>query len=418
MTFSTNHRSRAARRNHAAAPRPTISGALRLGCAATLLGVSSAQQIDLTVVSVPGRTDVRVAGVAPGSLVGAAIGLAAGNAELPGGIALGIADPQLLGVVVADENGIATLVSQFPVESARGRSFVAQAWTWPPESTTAESAACVSAVRSARVPELGAAADVYVLFGQSNAEGHAASAGLPIELRGPLPRCRIWNELRQAFEPMTDGVNTRTLSPSTWCGPELSLGTQLTTDGAIVYLVKVAVADTTLGPSPGPFSEWNPAAGELYAVLQQRLAAACARLAAHGLTPRFRGVCMMQGESDAISESLALAYRARLANLFGQLRADLGALAPGEPTPVPIVFGRIHRALPGWFFPFVDTVRSAQAGVVRDVAGCASVETSGMSLGPDGVHLDTAGVIALGSAFASALRDLQPGAPFGAVQPR
>lgn len=412
-------------------PRSPVSSALRLGCAATLAVMTTgsdldaqdldARGLDLTVVAVPGRTDVRVTGAQPGQVIGVAMGRAPGHAVLPGGVTLAIDDPQLLGLATVDGNGIASLQSQFPVESARGESFLTQAWIWPTEPKDAGAAVRVSTVQSSRVPELGAAADVYVLFGQSNAEGHALSAGLPGALRGPLPRCRIWNELRQAFEPMQDGVNTRTLSPLDWCGPELTLGTGLAAGGAVVHLVKVAVADTTLGPSPGPFSEWSPAAHELYAVLQQRLAAACARLAADGLTPRFRGVCMMQGESDALSEALAHAYGERLGTLFAQLRNDLDALTPGSGGPVPIVFGRIHRALPSSFFPFVAAVRAAQDAVAHDLPGCAIVETSGLTLGPDGVHLDTAGVMALGNAFAAALQGLQgpqSGGLTGVVQPR
>ena len=47
--------------------------------------------------------------------------------------------------------------------------------------------------------------------------------------------------------------------------------------------------------------------------------------------------------------------------------------------------------------------RDAQRVVAQTLPACAVVETRGLSLQSDGVHFDTAGVMALGEAFATVL---------------
>lgn len=253
-----------------------------------------------------------------------------------------------------------------------------------------------------------ATAAVYVLFGQSNAEGYAPTAGLPPDLRRPIAGCLVWHPIAGGFAPLCGGVNGRTLTAPDWCGPELTLARSLTANGDTIHLVKVAVGQTALGPTPGPANEWDADSGELYAILQTAITNACADLRTRGLTPRVRGICMMQGESDATDASWARGYRARLGTLVRRFRNDLLQAQLAADDAVPFVIGRIDRNLPADVFPFTALVRDAQAGTAGEHPACAAIDTSGLPMLADLTHFDTAGVIALGERFAAALKELQP----------
>lgn len=374
---------------------------LTLLCAAVTL---PAQGLALTVAALPGRTEMRIERAPRGVGVAVVIGLRAGSGVFQG-YQFGIDEPALFGAAFAGTNGTAHLAATFPIESRRGLEFVAEAIAFDPQLPLGSAGVLArSPVVKATVPPMQATADVVVLFGQSNAEGHADDGALPANLRGALPRCRIWVEAVQAFAAMEHGVNTRSYGPPDWCGPELALGHALTGSGDVVYLLKVAAPGTTLGPTVGPWNEWGAHAGELYAVLMFRLTSACARLRADGLVPRVRAVCMMQGESDAMTGPLARAYGENLTALVAKLRSDLRAahlVAADEPAP--FVVGRIHGALPRPSFPGLDLVREAQRVAMRASERAACVDTDALTHGPDGVHLDAAGVCELGRRFAAAV---------------
>jgi len=264
-------------------------------------------------------------------------------------------------------------------------------------------ALAVTPMRELRVPELGAVADIVVLFGQSNMEGRAATAELPAELRGPMPAARIWNDVAAAWQPLTAGVNNTTFQGPDWTGPEMALANELCRGTSVTYFVKFAVGHTSLGPTPGPWNEWDCRAGELYAELLRRIDAACGAARALGLQPRVRAICMMQGENDAVDPLLAAGYRARLADLVTQMRADLLSRQLTNAAGAPFVLGLVNRTLLQLGAVGVDVVRAGQLAVVGELPRCAAVETTGMALQPDGVHLSTAGVCALGRAFGRAV---------------
>jgi hypothetical protein len=366
-----------------------------------------AQELSVRATSVPGKTELRLDGGQPQLVAGAVLGTDRGPSPLPSGQLLGVLAPQLFGLAVVDGFGSATMSLQFPAGSLRGMQFYVQGFTCNPAlPLTTPLSFARTPVELLQVPAMGAPVDLYLLLGQSNAEGHADSANLPPDLRGPLPPVRIWNVLTNRFEAMQDGVNTRTLSPLQWCGPELTLGTGLAVGGRTVYLLKLAVASSAMGPNPGPFNEWDPTAGELYPVLLQRLAAATAALHADGLLPRVRGIAFMQGETDATSLALATAYEVRLRLFLQRLRTDLQGMGLAGHAAVPAVLGRIDRRLPRSFFPEVRTVRIAQARTALLAGACALVETSELGLRSDGIHFNTDGVRELGTRMAAELLQL------------
>jgi hypothetical protein len=362
-----------------------------------------APPLTLAVAVVPGRLEARVDAAPAQGLVGLVLGQQSGSLPLPGGRSLGIADSGMLAIGWANAAGVATVGAQFPINSLRGATFLLQAWSWNTALPLgAPNAVAVSAVFPAQVPPMNAVADVFVLFGQSNAEGHADANGLPAALLGPQPRCRMFEAHTDSFTALEQGVNTRSYGAAGWCGPELTLAAGLSRTVRTAYLIKFAFPGTTLGPAPGPWNEWGAGAGELYALLLARIAAACTVLQADGLTPRVRCVFMMQGESDATSPALAQGYEPLLRDLIHQLRTDLMRAGSTTELALPFVVGVISGRLPAPSFPGVAMVRSAQLAAAT-LPGCAAVDTAPCSLLPDQVHFDQAGVLRLGAELARAL---------------
>lgn len=362
-------------------------------------------QFLLRAAVVPGTTDLAVSGAQPGAAVTVLLGVREVRTPLPGGAVVDLAPDVVAGFGHADAHGNLAFRVGFPAGRAPGEPFLAQAVTahqGPGGATTYT----VSALRHLRVPVANEPADLYVLFGQSNAEGAADVAALPPALRGRLPGGRIWNAFTSAWQPVQAGVNNTTLAQPTRCGPELTLLDELAGTGPAVYLLKFAVGQTSLGPNPGPWNEWGPDAGELYGELLRRFDSAIAALRQDGLQPRLRGVCMMQGENDALSTAAAQAYGTRLTTLVTRLRTDLAQRAVGAGPELPFVLGLIDRLLPPAVFPGTPAVRDAQAAIADTIPACAAVETSGLPRQADRVHLDTTGVLALGRTFAAALREL------------
>ena len=357
----------------------------------------------LTMVIVPGRTEARIDAL-PDAVVVWFASSSPGHTPLPGGQSLGLDQPLVGGIALANSLGHATFAATFPVGAFGGLTVHGQAVVWdtsqPLDATTA---LAVSAPRAAQVPLPGAFADLYVLFGQSNAEGSADAAALPARLRGPQPRCRMWNDSAASFEAMENGVNTHTYSPTSWCGPELTLGEGLADAHGTVHLVKCAFAMTALGPTPGPWNEWGFAAAELYAILRFRIGRAAVAVRAQGLVPRVRGIFMMQGESDATDLRQAGRYAVLLQDLIGGMRNDLVAAGLADAAaPIPFVLGAVDARLPTAFFPYTATVRQAQRETVGLLPSTALVQTSTFGLRSDGVHFDTLGVQQLGVAMAAA----------------
>lgn len=371
-------------------------------CCVGIAASNHPQQPGLDAVALPAVAEAALYDAPPGAVLALVLGLQQRRVLLPGGLVLGVTPDVVGGVALAAADGSVTLTIPLDAKRCAGLRCYAQGLALPaalpPQATP---------LRRLEVPERGAEADVYVLFGQSNAEGYAPVEGLPLELVRAMPRSRVWALAARRFEALTAGRNGRTLTSTEWCGPELTLLRALAANGRTAYLVKVGIGQTSLGPQPGSLDEWGVDAGRLYPVLLATIAGAAADLRAQGLAPRVRGVMMMQGESDATSAALAAGYATALQRLVLQMRADLAAAAVDGGELVPFVFGRIRAGLPVSVFPFVDGVRQAQLAVATQLAACAVVETSGLSVLADQTHFDTAGVMELGLLFAGELQRLR-----------
>lgn len=137
------------------------------------------------------------------------------------------------------------------------------------------------------------------------------------------------------------------------------------------------------GPRGTKISEWGRG-GFLYKQLLRRATAA---RSGGGL---IGGVLWFQGESDTVNELDARMYGRRLINLFNNLRADLGS------PLLPIV----QVAITSGQGPYVETVRKAQLGIKLQKTRC--VDSKGLPLLPDNLHLSTRAQVRLGRMLANA----------------
>lgn len=358
---------------------------------------SAVPLLGIAGVALPGLAELRVSRAAPAALVAAVLGFAEAAVPLPGGAVLGI-DPLVVPLfAAADGTGRADLAWQFPAAAAAGLGFLATALALDSGLPFgAVGSVRVATVLPLQVPVVGAPADLVVVFGQSNAEGFAALGDLPLDLLGPQPRLRIYNDWVAAWQPLQAGRNNQLFPDVARFGPELGMVVAMAERAAPLWLVKCAVAQSSLGPAPGPWNEWGPAAGELYPELLRRIDAAAQAARNSGLVPQVRLVCMMQGESDALSPALGAAYGANLVALVQQLRADLAARQLDRMGPAAVRIGLIAPGLPSAVFVAREAVRAGQQSAADVLLQCEVVETAGLELQPDQVHFAGAGLLGLG----------------------
>ncbi|HEV3328805.1 MAG TPA: sialate O-acetylesterase, partial [Acidimicrobiales bacterium] len=111
-------------------------------------------------------------------------------------------------------------------------------------------------------------------------------------------------------------------------GPEVGLARYLYRMGHHhLLVVKVAFSGTSLA------KDWTPTSPDFRALVS-RVAAAATWARGHGWAPTLAGLYWMQGETDAMSEALASAYRSNLTAFLSNVRADLRL-----PRAAPIVLG-------------------------------------------------------------------------------
>jgi len=368
-------------------------------------GGGTSQNLDFDIAADADRFEWRVRGADPWGLVGFLVGNRGVYEPLPG-VYLDVV-PGSSYWTFADGNGSFRPAPIALPAATVGMSYTTQMASFDPvRGLPRPTNFNTSGVEQLTVP--GREVDVVILFGQSNAEGYAECASLPAWLGDPagLFCARIWH-IRPSgsnFAVLTAGVNNTTIGNPAWCGPEMSMMRVLVQmrPSRFVYLVKFAVGETTLGPKPGPFNEWAPSAGELYSELLRRTDAAAAALRTRGLDPRVRCAFYMQGESDTLTLSLAQGYETRLQTLVRTLRSDLSNRGLTTGQDVPFVIGQISAGLSAQGPYFVQEVRDAQAAVARSDPAAELVDTSDLPTKLDGVHFNTAGVIALGHRFVTA----------------
>ncbi|RYD32721.1 MAG: hypothetical protein EOP87_12330, partial [Verrucomicrobiaceae bacterium] len=202
---------------------------------------------------------------------------------------------------------------------------------------------------------------VYLLGGQSNADGRADTADLPPELQ--LPQAGV--DLYYKVEASSPSLTTLRpgLSENLQSGPELTLGARLAKlhadeEGTRVAIIKYANGGTNL------HTQWKAGGdatttgdGPEYVIFQQTVREGLAALAAaHPLAEiDLQALVWMQGESDADAGHAAL-YQAGLTAFLADVRATYG-------QRLPVVLGQLSTGQT--FIPAgpLGIVRTAQETV-------------------------------------------------------
>ena len=252
--------------------------------------------------------------------------------------------------------------------------------------------------------------DIYILAGQSNAEG-----------RNPwYEYAPHWHEgvsdVLIHTEPAASGDGWVPMScchaVSTCCGevlediagPYLSFGDYLNdrSGGTKIGIILVAQGSSDLAV------QWSPPSGAQWAEFVSDYTAAMSQLASLGYTANVKGMAFLQGESDAQAEAPSLAYGANLNTFIAAVRAFTGI--PDLKLVIWKMWGR--------FLVYRDNVRNAQAAVAAADENVVLLQADGAPDGPldqrgDNVHFGPSetGYIELGRMLAGEFSPLRHGDP-------
>ncbi|HYE16935.1 MAG TPA: sialate O-acetylesterase [Tepidisphaeraceae bacterium] len=233
--------------------------------------------------------------------------------------------------------------------------------------------------------------DVYLLGGQSNMDGRAATASLPTS---PVNLQQPQNDV--AFYYLQSGPLT-TLRPATSSGttfgPEITFGRAMANANPSrqIALIKYSRGGTSLAV------DWKPGSGSDHNAFKATVTNGLAALAAGGNTYRINGMLWLQGESDAGAN--ATNYGTNLTSFIADMRASYGA-------NMPFVIGGTGYG--GTNYPVVNGAQEQVAATVPNVAYFSNYDL----LGPDHnmLHFDAAGEQVIGQRFATAIQAVpEPG---------
>lgn len=254
---------------------------------------------------------------------------------------------------------------------------------------------------------------VYLLGGQSNANGRGDASQLTAPLASPQTDVRFYWHRTQAttnvgwlledqWIDLAPGSGHGTTSPvyPKEFGSELSFGRAMAdaNPSARIAIIKYSQGGTNL------YSQWS-ASGEMYSTFVVTVSAALAALTAAGDTYELGGMIWHQGEADTGSQ--ADGYEGNLTSLVNRVRNDLfaGQLAP-------FVIGSLSNSQYGSQITTSGTgpykVRQAQGIVAANMQRVGFVNTYGYTTRPgEAIHFDHLGQIALGQGFASEMLSLE-----------
>ncbi len=244
---------------------------------------------------------------------------------------------------------------------------------------------------------------VFLQGGQSNGDGRAEWSSLPANLQqpqtdvdfffrveGPHP----WEDQLIALKP-----GSPEFSQTNFFGPEITFGRDMadyyaSDPDTSVAIIKYANGGTRL------YDQWAAPSGPEYVHFQNTVDAGMAALRAAypSDTVEIAGMIWMQGENDASSDVYADVYESRLKSFITDVRTRYGA-------DLPFVIGRLSANQTGLSYPAgLQKVMAAQTAVAAGNTRTGLVDTDSFSLKSDRIHFDTAGMQALGSAFASVMQ--------------
>lgn len=154
---------------------------------------------------------------------------------------------------------------------------------------------------------------------------------------------------------------------------------------------RVGLIPTAVGGTP--LRRWVKG-GDLYeqALAQARIAIARGEI---------RGVLWHQGESDSADAKNAATHAERLAQMFKDLRADLGLPA------LPIAVGQLGEFLLPARQPHAATVRAGLRGLPAALPHVGLADSTGLGHLGDDLHFSADASRELGRRFAMAMRQLR-----------
>lgn len=249
-----------------------------------------------------------------------------------------------------------------------------------------------------KVPSIATRLRVYLLGGQSNADGRADTADLSPELQ--LPQAGV--DLYYKVEASSPSLTTLRpgLSENLQSGPELTLGSRLAKlhadeEGTRVAIIKYANGGTNL------HTQWKAGGdgttsgdGPEYVMFQQTVRDGLAALAAAHPQAEIdlQALVWMQGESDADAGHAAL-YQAGLAAFLADVRATYG-------QRLPVVLGQLSSGQTSIPAGPLGVVRAAQEAVATADPLTRMIVTDGFGMRTDLLHFSAAGQREMGSRFA------------------
>lgn len=239
---------------------------------------------------------------------------------------------------------------------------------------------------------------VYLLGGQSNADGRATIAGLPAELQLPQHGVDLYYKVEGGSGTLT--TLRPGLSETSQFGPEVALGARLAKfhadeEGTRVAVIKYANGGTNL------HTQWKAGGdatttgdGTEYIAFQQTVTGGLAALAAAypGAQIDLEAMVWMQGESDADATNAPL-YQNRLAAFIADVRATLG-------QSLPFVIGRLSSGQTNIAAQYLEAVRAGQDAVAAADPLTSIISTDGLGMNGDALHFSAAGQQEMGSRFA------------------
>jgi hypothetical protein len=239
---------------------------------------------------------------------------------------------------------------------------------------------------------------VILLGGQSNADGRAVVADLPLAFQAPQSDVDFYYRTE-----LTTGTLTTLrpgLSETSQFGPEILLGSRLAAihahePGTRVAIIKYANGGTNLHTQwKAGGNETTTGDGPEYVTFQQTVTAGRAAINAKypNATLELDSMVWMQGESDATAAT-AGAYQANLTAFIADVRATYGA-------SLPFMIGRLSNLQTNLDATARNTVRAAQDAIATADPYTGIISTDGFGMKTDNLHFDAAGQQAMGSAFA------------------
>jgi hypothetical protein len=228
--------------------------------------------------------------------------------------------------------------------------------------------------------------NLYILLGQSNAQGLGVISSAPSQYQGVVSNSRIWNGT--SFANLQAGTNNEGNS-ATEFGPELSLCETLSArTGKIAYLVKNAVGSTSLAV------DWLAPSGANLTAAKTEIDAAITHLNSNGHRVRIAGIFWIQGEQDASNSTHAAAYKTNLLNLISNLRTAYAAYGSAS---CPFVTALLNT---NQTYTWVRHVVFEQRKAVADSSNLFFVRT--FDLGIASNHYNATGQVELGKRLANA----------------